>query len=414
MNRAAIEAAYDTIDTRFDEAVATLMAHVDQPSVSATGEGIRESAVLVRDRVEACGLRAEIRETGGHPVVIGRREGPAGAPTIAFYGHYDVQPAELADGWTSDPFRAKVSQGRVFGRGVADNKGQHLAVLHGLRSLFEVWPELPASLLVVLDGEEEITSPSLAGFLEAAGDLAADLVIATDGAMHPSGAPTIVRGCRGLLYLDVVAHGADRDLHSGTYGGRTPNAAMRLVAALADLVGSDVPGSGVDSGETEDITLRPSLGIAGLRGGYQGTGMKTVIPSEAGAKIDCRLVPGQRPEDVAEEIAAVLEKCPGVEVSVVGGTAPYSCPEDELGIDTVTMALADAAGRRPVLVPSLGGTLPLATLSEGLAAPVLLVPLAAHDQNNHGVDENLRLEDYRYAMRATASMAAHFATGGVR
>ncbi len=413
MSRAAIAAAYDEIDSRFDEAVVTLMAHVDQPSVSSTGAGIRKSALLVRDRLEACGLRAEIHETGGHPVVTGRREGPAGAPTIAFYGHYDVQPAELSDGWASDPFRAEVRDGRVFGRGAADNKGQHLGVLHGVRALLAAWPELPAGILVVLDGEEEITSPSLAGFLdELRGDLAADLVIVTDGAMHPTGAPTVVRGCRGLLYLDVVARGAERDLHSGTYGGVVPNAATRLVTALAALTRSDVLASGPDDG-AGDVVLRPNLNLAGLRGGYQGSGMKTVIPSEAGAKIDCRLVPGQRPEDVAEDVAAVLEEHPGIEVSIVGGTAPYRCAEDELGVDTVTAALADAAGRSPLVVPSLGGTLPLATLAEGLSAPVLLVPLAAHDQNNHGVDENLRLEDYRYAMRAAASMTACFAAGGV-
>lgn len=412
MSRAAIEAAYDEIDTRFDEAVATLMAHVDQPSVSSTGEGIRESGHLVRDRMEACGLRAEIRETGGHPVVIGRREGPDGAPTIAFYGHYDVQPAELSDGWASDPFRAEVRGGRVFGRGTADNKGQHLAVLHGVRALVEAWPELPVGILVVLDGEEEITSPSLAGFLDRSrAELTADLVVVTDGAKHAGGAPTIVRGCRGLLYLDVVARGAERDLHSGTYGGAVPNAAARLVTALAALVHSDVLGSGPGEG---DVGLRPNLNLAGLRGGYRGAGMKTVIPSEAGAKIDCRLVPGQRPEDVAERIAAFLGEYPGVEVSVVGGTAPYSCPEDEPGVDTITVALAEAAGRRPVVVPSLGGTLPLATLAHGLAAPVLLVPMAAHDQNNHGVDENLRLEDYRYAMRAAVAMTAGLAAGGVR
>ncbi|MDQ6526740.1 M20/M25/M40 family metallo-hydrolase [Nocardioides sp. LHD-245] len=419
VDRDLLDDVYARLDDGLDAALAVLSEHVAQPSVSSTGEGIRAAAERLRGFVAECGLAGEVVETAGHPVVVGHRPGPPGAPRLTFYGHYDVQPAAVADGWTSAPFTPTLRDGRLYGRGSADNKGQHLSVLHGLQALLAARPDLPVDLSVVIDGEEEITSPSLGPVLAAHRvAVGSDLVVATDGAKHRSGAPTVVRGCRGLVYVEVEATGAERELHGGTYGGAVPNAASRLVAALASLHDTDgrvavagFPDSGADPGLP---ALRPHLGIAGLGGGFQGQGMKTVVPHRAQAKVECRLVPGQSAREVGAAVVAHLERFAGVSARVIGATDPYRCAADEPWLAEVVAAVGRAGRAEPEVVTSLGGTLPLAALADGLGAPVLLVPLAGADQNNHGVDENVRVDDYRYGMRAAAAIAAAVAAAAAR
>ncbi|MBU2695674.1 hypothetical protein CCO04_11315 [Pimelobacter sp. 30-1] len=417
---ALLDDVFARLDDDLDAALAVLAEHVAQPSVSSTGEGVRAAAEQLRARMEACGFAGRVVETAGHPAVVGRRPGPPGAPRLVFYGHYDVQPAAAADGWSSAPFAPEQRDGRVYGRGSADNKGQHLAVLHGLHALLAAHPGLPIDLTVIVDGEEEITSPSLGPVLAAhRSAVGADLVVATDGALHPSGAPTVVRGCRGLVYLDVSAVGADRDLHGGTYGGAVDNAVTLLVGALASLHAADgtVAVAGFADGalapdpdprdpDGRRPVLVPHVGLAGIGGGHQGPGMKTVVPHRAHAKVECRLVPGQSAVRVGALVAAHLERSRGVSARVIGVTEPYRCAPGDPVLDEVAAAIGSAGGAEPVVVTSLGGTLPLAVLAEGLDAPVLLVPLAGADQNNHGVDENLRVDDFRYGMRAAAAIAA--------
>lgn len=406
-----LDDVYARLDDELDAALAVLAEHVAQPSVSSTGEGIRDAADRLCAFVRACGLTGEVVGTAGHPAVVGRRPGPPGAPRLTFYGHYDVQPADAADGWTSAPFAPTLRDGRLYGRGSADNKAQHLAVLHGLRALLAARPDLPVDVSVIIDGEEEITSPSLGPVLLAHRvAVGSDLVVATDGAMHRSGAPTVVRGCRGLVYVEVAVTGAERELHGGSYGGAVPNAASRLVAALASLHDADgrvaVAGFPDSTADPEAPALRPHLGIAGLGGGFQGQGMKTVVPHRAHAKVECRLVPGQPAREVGAAVVAHLERFAGVSARVIGATDPYRCAADEPWLGTVADALARVGGTAPEVVTSLGGTLPLAALADGLDAPVLLVPLAGADQNNHGVDENVRVDDYRYGMRAAVAITA--------
>lgn len=400
-----------------DDALKVLAEYVAQPSISSTGEGIRAAAEQLRTLMADRGFDGRIVETDGHPAVIGRRPGPAGSTRLTFYGHYDVQPADADDGWTSAPFAPVLRDGRLYGRGAADSKGQHLAVLYGLCELMAMEPDLPVDLSVVVEGEEEITSPSLGLVLAAhRADIGADLVVATDGARHRSGAPTVVRGCRGLVYIEVEAVGADRELHGGAFGGVVPNAASRLVAALASLHTESgsiaVPGFYDEVNDVdEDMPvldappLRPHLGLAGIGGGFQGPGMKTVIPHHATAKVECRLVPGQRARDIGEAIVAHLERFEGVTARVIGATDPYRCPAQESWLREIENAVSTAGGSTAQVVTSLGGTIPLATLASGLGAPVVLVPLAGADQNNHGVDENLRIADFGYGMRAAAAIA---------
>lgn len=441
-----LDLVFRTLDARLADALDVLVEHVEQPSVSATGDGIRPAAEQLRARMEACGLAARIVETAGNPAVIGRHPGPPGAFRLVFYGHYDVQPAVAEDGWASPPFVGSLRHRRIYGRGSADNKGQHLAVIFGLAALLAQVPDLPLDVSVIIEGEEEITSPSLGSVLDAhRAEVGTDLVIATDGAMHASGAPTLVRGCRGLVYLEVTASGANRELHGGSFGGAVPNAASLLVQALGSLHGPD--GAVAVQGFADDVLpptqedldalaaqvegeraalartgppianeddpllghrtqLNPHLGVAGLSSGFQGLGMKTVVPHRALGKVECRLVPGQSATRIGALLVAHLSAFTGVEARVIGATDPYRCTADAPRVAEVAAAIGRAWDRPPLVVPSLGGTLPLATLASGLAAPVLLVPLGGADQNNHGVDESLRIDHFRYGMRVAAAIAA--------
>jgi acetylornithine deacetylase/succinyl-diaminopimelate desuccinylase-like protein len=208
------------VDRHRDEFVERLVGWVRQPSVSATGQGMPAAAGHARRLVAAAGLDARVAETPGWPLVLGHRAGPPGAPTVLVYGHYDVQPPDPVEAWTSPPFQPEVRGGRLYGRGGADNKGQHLAQLLAVESLLARRGALPCTVKVLLDGEEEIGSPSLAGFAAAHRDeLAADLVVWSDGPVDPGGGWRLVFGVRGVASFELRAAGANRPLHSGNWGG---------------------------------------------------------------------------------------------------------------------------------------------------------------------------------------------------
>src|SRR5215211_4707996 len=281
------------------------------PSVSATGQGMPEAAGHARDLVAAAGLETTVEETAGWPLVLGHRPGPPGAPTVLVYGHYDVQPPDPLDAWASPPFEPEVRDGRLYGRGTADNKGQHLAQLLAVESLLATRGELPCTVKVLLDGEEEIGSPHLAGF--ASGhrtELAADLVVWSDGPVDPAGGWRLVFGVRGIASFELRARGANRSLHSGNWGGVAPNPLWTLVHLLASMrdgrgritiegfsdevrplgareraalerlpvdvekvkadLGLDRLDAPVDRGFAERLAAWPTLTINGLHGGYGG------------------------------------------------------------------------------------------------------------------------------------------------
>ena len=224
------------VDANREAFVERLAGWVRTPSVSATGQGMPAAAGHARDLVAAAGLEAAVAETAGWPLVLGHRAGPPGAPTVLVYGHYDVQPPDPLDAWTSPPFEPEVRDGRLYGRGAADNKGQHLAQLLAIESLLATRGELPCTVKVLLDGEEEIGSPNLAAF--AAGQrerLAADLVVWSDGPVDPGGGWRLVFGVRGIASFELRARGANRSLHSGNWGGVAPNPLWTLVHLLASM-----------------------------------------------------------------------------------------------------------------------------------------------------------------------------------
>ena len=405
------------------------------PSVSARSEhdgDTRRTAEWVRDAMEAAGLAARVEETEGHPVVLGEWRGKPGAPTVLIYGHYDVQPAEPLDEWTSPPFDPVVRDGRVFARGSADNKGQFFLHLKAIQALMESTGALPVNVVFLVEGEEEIGSPNLVPFVERrAAELACDVVVISDSAMFAPGLPSLLFSLRGLAYLEIRVRGARSDLHSGAYGGAVPNPAMTLARMLStfhdargriviegfldDVVewdeatrtairglpfdeedfrdGIGAPGLSGEAGYStlERLWIRPTCEVNGLLSGYTGEGAKTVLPARAMAKVSFRLVPDQDPARVAEQVRAHLRKVApdGVEVEVVElhGGRPWRGSLAGPLAEAAGVALREGFGVDPVPVGE-GGSIPIVGEFERiLGAPVLLLGFALPGANMHAPDE---------------------------
>lgn len=441
-----LEKALDRAEATKDEALETLFRLVSQPSISTRGEGMEESVSMLRGVMEDAGIKTRLLETKGNPAIFGEVEGKPDSPTVLFYGHYDVQPPEPLELWESDPFEPEVRDGRIFGRGVADNKGQHLCHVLAIKAWRESVGELPVNVKLLIEGDEETGSPHLAGLVEENEELlAADFVYTSDGGIHASGRPTVCFGARGLLYVEVEIRGANGDAHSGNKGGVLPQPAWEMVELLASLRAADgnadFPGFRDDVREPtpeEEAMLReipfdregfleehglsemvvedgaehhrrlmfdPTFNIAGLSSGYSGPGSKTIIPSRAVAKIDFRLVPNQTPEKVLEAfIAAVKERNPNAEVRELGGVPPSRTDPASPMSRVVLDAVKRGWGAEPVNVPSLGGTLPDYVFTQILGVPSFIVPYANHDERNHAPNENMKVECFRAGVRTTLSL----------
>jgi acetylornithine deacetylase/succinyl-diaminopimelate desuccinylase-like protein len=405
------------------------------PSVSARSEhdgDTRRTAEWVQAAMEAAGLKARVEETEGHPVVLGEWRGAPGAPTVLIYGHYDVQPAEPLDEWSSPPFDPVVRNGRVFARGSADNKGQFFLHLKAIQALMQTTGALPVNVVFLVEGEEEIGSPNLVPFVERrAAELACDVVVISDSAMFAPGLPSLLFSLRGLAYLEIRVRGARSDLHSGAYGGAVPNPAMALARILStfhdaegrividgfldDVVewdeatrtairglpfdeeefrdGVGVPGLSGEAGYStlERLWIRPTCEVNGLLSGYTGEGAKTVLPARAMAKVSFRLVPDQDPARVAEQVRAHLRTVApaGVEVEVVElhGGRPWRGSLAGPLAEAAGVALREGFGVDPVPVGE-GGSIPIVGEFERiLGAPVLLLGFALPGANMHAPDE---------------------------
>ncbi len=437
-----LDAALQRADETRDQALETLLQYVAQPSISTRNEGTEQTAFLLREIMETAGIRTQLLLTEGHPAVYGEIAGPPGAPTVLFYGHYDVQPPEPLELWSSPPFEPTIRSGRIYGRGIADNKGQHLCHVLAVRAWREAAGELPVTAKFLIEGEEETGSPHLADLVRNQHDLLrADLVYTSDGGMHPSGRPAVYFGVRGLLYVEVEIRGAGADAHSGNKGNVLPQPAWELIDLLHSLRGPDgravFPGfyddvrsptpkeqammreipfdrqsflaeHGLDESPISDgadyyrrLTFEPTFNIAGLASGYSGEGTKTIIPARAVAKIDFRLVADQDPDAVFEAFArAVAERNPRAVVRRLAATPP-SLTDPSLPVSkTIVGAVRESWDVEPV-ISALGGTLPDYVFTRILNAPSVIVPYANHDEHNHAPDENLRLDCFFSGTRTT-------------
>jgi len=439
MHARAAETVFAHISALEGEIVDGLARLVEIPSVAGNLEEAGRAARLVADTCLEAGFSVEQWRTDGAPAVFAEITAPAGAPTVLFYGHYDVQPAERLDDWRSPPFEPTLRDGAIYGRGAGDNKGQFLAHIFAVRAL-RATAGCPVGVKLLIEGEEEMGSPHLPALIEARRQrLACDLAITADGAFHPTGHPLIILGVRGLLFLEVSVAGASRDLHSGAHGGTAPAPARTLARALAALWDSHgriaVPGfyddvlpptererdlalglpasSDADDGTVgapgwEKLMFEPNLNIAGISCGYTGAGMKTVIPHRAAAKIDVRLVADQDPDDIFARLQSFLGE-QGVQATRRAAVPPSRTSADNPFTAPVQRAIETAWGREVFIQPRLGGTTPDFLFTRVLGVPSLLVPYAPPDMHHHAPNERMDLDALYRGVRTSAAICLSLA-----
>jgi acetylornithine deacetylase/succinyl-diaminopimelate desuccinylase-like protein len=420
------------------------------PSISTQPDhapDIMACAEWLSEKLTVSGLNVAVYPTPGSPVVIASTQRDSAKRTVLIYGHYDVQPPDPLDGWTTPPFEPRIEEGRIYARGAADNKGQILAHILGVAETIRKNGSLPVNVIFLIEGEEEIGSPNLADFLrEHREELACDLVAISDTAMAPGNKPALTYALRGIAALELIVRGPSCDLHSGLFGGAVANpatAVARLLAALHDAEGRVlIPGfydavrplepwereaaadlEKVTGGENaikklagvielfgekgfttiERIGARPTAEVNGIGGGYQGTGTKTVLPKEAFAKVTFRLVADQDPNVIlaAAEEYLRAQTPPGVLLEVMAGhsgAAYQSDPNSRDGL-AARKALAEAFGNEPLLLRD-GGSIPiLATLKEILGVDSYLLGLANPDSRIHSPDENMLIDNFLGGIR---------------
>lgn len=414
------------------------------PSISAQPEhksDIARAAQWLADHLQAIGMqRAEVVPTAKHPVVYAEWLGAgASKPTLLIYGHYDVQPVDPLDLWQSDPFRPEVRGQNIYARGASDDKGQLFAHVKAVEAYLKTSGKLPVNVKFIVEGEEEIGSPSLDLFVESnRQQLAADAVLISDGSMPRLDLPAITYGLRGICYMEVEIVGPQRDLHSGAFGGAVYNpiqALTEIIAGMKDARGhitipgfydrvrpiddqerrslAEVPfeeaafrseaGISFTWGEEgymvlEQICARPTLECNGIWGGYTGEGSKTVLPSKATAKISMRLVPDQDPREIAQLFRAHVTRAapPQVRVAVrdLHGGKPAMVDRSAPVIQAAAIALERAFDRRPVFTRE-GGSIPVvSTFQTALGAPTVLMGLGLPDDNLHSPNEKLHLPSF--------------------
>lgn len=414
------------------------------PSISALPahkDDVRKAAEWVAARMKKAGIEhVEVMETGGHPVVYGDYLHAPGKPTVMIYGHFDVQPVDPLDLWTMPPFAPEIRGERMYARGACDDKGGMLPTIQATEALLQTEGELPVNVKYFYEGQEEIGSPTLPDFIHNNREkFACDMVISSDGGQWSETEPALMLGLRGLCAMQIDVKGPNRDVHSGGYGGAITNPITALVQILDSMRSSDgkilVDGfyDGVRDLTEEDrnhlaaipydeekykqnlglpelygepgfstmerIWARPTLEFNGIWGGFEGEGTKTVIPSEAHAKITCRLVADQDPRAIAEALQAHIEQHtpPGAQVTVQvekSMAQPYLMPSNHPGNEAARDVLVEMYGREPYYARS-GGSIPVCTLFQNsLNVYTVNFAFGLNDENVHSPNESMRLASF--------------------
>jgi acetylornithine deacetylase/succinyl-diaminopimelate desuccinylase-like protein len=442
-----MQQALDYLQEHRDRFVRDLCDYIRFPSISAQPDHKQDLAACAQwiyDHCRGIGLDTRLCPTPGNPVIVAKTRHRAKRPHYVVYGHYDVQPAEPFDLWTSPPFEPRLENGAVFGRGSSDNKGQHLAHLNAVEALLKTSGDLPCNVTFVIEGEEEVGSKNLTDFLKKnRAELQCDGIVISDNGIPDLRYPALTYALRGIAAFEVIVRGPSRDLHSGIYGGSLENPAMALTQMLASLRDKNgritvpcfyddvVPLSAYErkqlarlpykEGEykkflgvpelfgesgytaTEQRSARPTLEINGLTSGYQGEGSKTIIPAWARAKITCRLVPNQKPEKISRLLIKHLKSiCPApvrLNAEAGHGGDPYLVSPKSAQAEAAMRALKSAFGFEPVLMRE-GGSIPIVNdFKKHLGADTLLLGLALPDDNPHSPNEKFDLTCYEKGSR---------------
>ena len=456
-----MNAVVDVIQTSRDRYLEELNALLAIPSVSALPEhagDMRRCADALAEHLRRIGLQnVRVVETPGHPIVYGDWLGAPGAPTVLVYGHYDVQPVDPIDQWTSPPFEATIRDGQLFARGAADDKGQLFIHLKAIEAHISQTGALPVNVKVLLEGEEEVGSPNLDPFIRGNRDLlACDVVVISDTPMLERGVPSICYGLRGLNYFQIDLRGTRSDLHSGSFGGAVANPAMVLAQVLAQMKDRAghvrIPGFYEDVlpltdeermeirrlpfdeaayrrelgaprlfGEAgfstfERVWARPTFEVNGLLGGFTGEGSKTVIPATAMAKVSMRLVPNQDPDKIAGLFEAFVRKVTPKTVELrltrMHGGRPWKTELDNPYVQAAARAFEIGFGKRPVYTRE-GGSIPIVmTFQQELGAPTVLFGIGVPDENAHAPDEKLDLGNFFGGILSSAYLLQEIAQIG--
>jgi acetylornithine deacetylase/succinyl-diaminopimelate desuccinylase-like protein len=439
------------IDGNRQRFVDELIDWVRVPSVSSDptrAADVARSAEFLAAHLRGLGAgKVEVWPTEGHPSVFAEWMNAPGKPTLLVYGHHDVQPVDPLGEWVTPPFEPSVREERLWGRGVVDDKGQVYVHVKAIESFVRSQGTLPINLRLIVEGEEEVGSAHLDGILrDHAKDLESDFVCVSDTAMFGRGIPSLCVGLRGLSYVEVHVEGPALDLHSGSFGGgvmNPVNALAKMIAALHDPSGRvTVPGfydavvpltakeraeiaalpfdeaewlrstgSPAVWGEAgystlERVWARPTLDCCGISGGFEGEGAKTIIPARAMAKVSCRLVPNQEPDEIVRKLTAHLEDLApaGVRVRVkeLHGGRPYLAPTDHPVYEVAKRAFTRAFGK-PTVFMREGGSIPFVrTIADATGKPCLLMGFGQPDENAHAPNEWLLLENFHLGIKSAA------------
>ncbi len=441
--------------------LAALQRFAAIPSVStdpAYAPGMAEAAAFLAGHMAACGLEhVAVRPTAGHPVVTADWLHATGRPTILIYGHYDVQPPDPEDKWRTPPFEPTVRDGRLYGRGVSDDKGPVMVALAALAAFLQTGQRLPVNVKLLIEGEEEMGSAHLEPFVIAhAAEFAADFVLSADGAMWRADLPTVTVAGRGLCAMELTVRGAATDLHSGRHGGAVANPLQAMSRLLAGLHGSDgrvavagfydrvrqptaaerqaiaalpfdpaaylagvgAKGGAGEAGWTllERNWLRPTLELNGLWGGYAGAGTKTVIPAEAGAKLSCRLVPDQDPAAILDLVEAHLRReCPAYVTLAIrraaGDALAFAVDPAHPGLQ-LAMQVLEELYHQPALPVRMGATIPVGSIFQRrLGLDTVFFSFSTADEDYHAPNEFFRVERLQDGVRAWIRYLALLGSG---
>ncbi|HKX16874.1 MAG TPA: dipeptidase [bacterium] len=447
----------DAQRSRFESELSDLLRIPSISTLPDHRDDTRRAAHWLAEYLRAMDLPVvELIETVGYPLVYAEWMGAPGRPTLLGYGHYDVQPVDPIELWTSPPFQPAVRGGRLFARGATDDKGQVLTMIAAVRAYLQTTGKLPINIKLLIEGEEESGGAGIEAYVrEHADRLRADACLVLDSGMFAPGIPAITLGLRGIAGAEIEVTGPARDLHSGIYGGAAPNpfqALAEILTGLKDKSGRilipgfydrvvapspeekagwerlpfdeaaflrDEVGSPALTGEPGYSTLermwsRPTLEIHGMPGGFTGAGSKTVIPSRAAAKVSMRLVADQRPDEIAglfaSHVRAIAPKSVWVDVETRHGAPPVVISPRSPAIAAATRALTEAFGRDAVFI-RMGGSVPIVSEFAGrLGLPVVVTGWALPDANAHSPDESLDLEHFHKGIRAVMRFFEQLAT----
>src|SRR5688572_9707050 len=441
----------DFINTNRDRYVTELKEYLAIPSISALPQhkdDVRRAAQWTADELTRVGLEnVRLEETPGHPIVYGEWLHAEGAPTILFYGHYDVQPVDPLDLWESPPFEATVRNGEIYARGSADDKGQIFMHFKAIEAHMKQNGRLPVNMKLLLEGEEEVGSENLDDFIRGHRDLLkSDVVVISDSPMFERGIPSICYGLRGLAYFQIDLRGSNSDLHSGSFGGAVANPAMVLAQILAQMkdksgrikidgfyddvvelteeersAWKQLPfnekqyqrelGAPKLFGETgystlERVWARPTFEVNGLLSGFTGEGAKTVLPAVAMAKVSMRLVPNQDPDKVAQlfedYVKKIAPKTVDVKVTRMHGGRPWMTDYHNDYVQAASRAIEKGFGQKPVFNRE-GGSIPVVfTFQQELGLPSVLFGVGLPDENAHAPNEKLDLGNFHNGVIASA------------